>query len=175
MFEISKKGELSMGLVQVIQSYGVELRRSGKELVGRCPFHEDRHPSFSVNAEKEKWHCFGCQAGGDAVTFVMQMENVDYKDAIKLLGREPLPRPPPKPRPEIEWSKSTLLKVEAIMRGLNQKLRLAEKLEWQEEIELLSREYDIFETLADDLANSETVASLFNEKDWIEDLITVNE
>ena len=164
-----------MGLVQVIQSYGVELRRSGKELVGLCPFHNERHPSFSVNPDKETWHCFGCQAGGDAVTFIMRIENVGFKEAVKRLGREPSPRPPPKPRRGIEWGKATLLRVQAIMRELNQKLRLAEKLEWQEEIELLTREYDVFETLADDLANSETVASLFKEKEWIEDLIGIEE
>jgi hypothetical protein len=164
-----------MGLVQVIQSYGVELRRSGKELVGRCPFHDDRRPSFSVNPDKEKWHCFGCNAGGDAVTFVMRIENVGFKDAVKMLGREPLPRPPPKPRPEIEWAKTTLSRVEAVMRELNQKLRLAEKLEWQEEIELLSREYEILETMADDLANPDTVVSLFQERELVESLLAIEE
>ena len=80
-----------MGLVQVIQSYGVELRRSGKELVGRCPFHDDRRPSLSVNPEKEKWHCFGCNAGGDAVTFVMRIENFGFKDAVKILAESHCP------------------------------------------------------------------------------------
>jgi hypothetical protein len=92
-----------------------------------------------------------------------------------MLGREPLPRPPPKPRPEIEWGKATLPRVEAILRELNQKLRLAEKLEWQEEIELLSREYEILETLAEDLASPETVVFLFNKRDWIESIIALNE
>jgi hypothetical protein len=164
-----------MGLVQVIQSYGVELRRSGKELVGRCPFHDDRSPSFSVNPEKEKWHCFGCNAGGDAVTFVMRIENVGFKDAVKMLGREPMTRPSPKPRPEVEWAKAMLLSVQAVMRELNQKLRLAEKLEWQEEIDLLSREYDILETMAEDLANPDTIVSLFNERELVESLLAEEE
>jgi excisionase family DNA binding protein len=170
-----KERRTDMGLVQVIQSYGVELRRAGKELVGLCPFHDDQHPSFSVSPEKEKWHCFGCQAGGDVVSFVMRMENVSFKAATKKLGREPLARPPPKLRPEIDWGKATLSRVEAIMREINQKLRLAEKSEWQEEIDLLTREYEILETLAEDLANRETVLYLFNKKDWIESLLAINE
>ena len=56
--------------------------------------------------EKEKWHCFGCNAGGDAVSFVMRIENVCYKAALKMLGQQSLPRPPP-PRPEIAWGKAT--------------------------------------------------------------------
>ena len=164
-----------MGLVQVVQSYGIELRRAGKELVGLCPFHNDRHPSFNVNPDKEKWHCFGCQAGGDAVTFVMRMENVDFNAASKILGREPLPRPPPKPRPEIEWGKTTVIRVNAIMREIGQRLRLAEKLKWQEEIELLSRQWEILETFAEDLVNPETVGSLYEAKDWIENLLAIEE
>jgi DNA primase len=163
-----------MGLVQVIESYGVELRRSGKELVGLCPFHDDRHPSFSVSFEKEKWHCFGCQAGGDIVTFVMRIENIDYKSALKMLGREQPPKPP-KPRPEVEWAKDTLLRVNAVLRDINQCLRLAEKLEWQEEINLLSREYEILETIADDLANPRAVPHLFNKKDSLENLLAIGE
>ena len=164
-----------MGLVQLIESYGVELRRVGKELLGLCPFHPDRHPSFSVNPDKEKWHCFGCQAGGDSVTFVMRMENVDFKAASKILGREPLPRPSPKPKPEIEWGKTPVIRVNAIMREIGQRLRLAEKLEWQEEIELLSRQWEILETFAEDLVNPETVGSLFEAKDWIENLLAIEE
>jgi DNA primase len=163
-----------MGLVQVIQSYGVELRRAGKELVGLCPFHNDRHPSFSVSPEKEKWHCFGCQAGGDVVSFVMRIENIGYKAALKILKREQLPQVP-KPRPEIDWGKITQLRVNAILREINQKLRLAEMLEWEEEIELLSLEYEILEALADDLVKPKTVLSLFEAKDWIENLLAIEE
>ncbi len=61
------------------------------------------------------------------------------------------------------------------MRELNQKLRLAEKLEWQEEIELLSREYEILETMADDLANPDTVVSLFQERELVESLLAIEE
>jgi DNA primase len=162
-----------MGLVQVIQSYGVELRPAGKELVGLCPFHDDRHPSFSVNPDKEKWHCFGCQAGGDVVTFVMRMENIGYKAALEMLNRD-VPRPP-KPRPEIEWGKTIVIRVNAILREIGQRLRLAEKIAWQEEIEVLTREWEILEALAEDLANPETVGSLYEAKDWIENLLAIEE
>jgi DNA primase len=162
-----------MGLVQVIQSYGVELRRAGKELVGLCPFHDDRHPSFNVNPEKEKWHCFGCQAGGDVVSFVMKIEKIGFKAAQKMLSRD-VPRPS-KPKPEIDWGKTTVWRVNAILREINQRLRLAEILEWKEEMELLSQEYEILEVLAEDLVNPETVASLYEAKDWVENLLAIEE
>ena len=160
-----------MGLVQVVQSYGVELRPAGKELVGLCPFHDDRHPSFSVNPQKEKWHCFGCQAGGDVITFVMKMEKIDFKAAQKLLNYE-IPKPP-KPRPEIPWGKEVVVRVNAAMRVIGQKLRLAEKLEWQEEFELLTREWEILEMLAEDLVNPETVGSLYESKECVESFLEV--
>jgi DNA primase len=162
-----------MGLVQMVQSYGIELRRAGKELVGLCPFHNDRHPSFNVNPDKEKWHCFGCNAGGDAVTFVMRMENISFKAAQKILNHEVLR--PPTPKPEIVWAKATVIRVNAIMREIGQRLRLAEKLEWQEEIELLSRQLEILETLADDLVKPTTVKSLYEAKDCIENLLAIEE
>jgi hypothetical protein len=70
---------------------------------------------------------------------------------------------------------SHAIKVEAIMREMNQKLRLAEKLEWKEETELLTREYEILETLAEDLANPDTVVSLFNERELIQSLLAIEE
>ncbi len=62
----------------------VELKRAGRNLVGRCPFHSEKTPSFTVFSDN--FHCFGCSAGGDVITFVMRMENLDYKDAIQFLA-----------------------------------------------------------------------------------------
>ena len=68
---------------QVISRY-VELKRAGSNLVGLCPFHSERSPSFTVF--KDNFHCFGCSAGGDVITFVMRMENLEYPDAIRFLA-----------------------------------------------------------------------------------------
>jgi len=62
------------------------LRRQGGRHVGLCPFHEERTPSFSVNPERGFYHCFGCGAGGDVITFVRETENLDFTGAIEWLG-----------------------------------------------------------------------------------------
>jgi DNA primase len=71
----------------------VELARARTELrqvrdgwIGRCPFHEERSPSFSVNAGKKLYYCFGCHAKGDVIEFVRQTEAVDYVGAIEWLA-----------------------------------------------------------------------------------------
>ncbi|MDQ3587667.1 MAG: DNA primase [Actinomycetota bacterium] len=63
-----------------------ELRRAGGNLVGLCPFHEERTPSFSVNADKKVYYCFGCDASGDAIGFVMETEALDFAGALELLA-----------------------------------------------------------------------------------------
>ena len=69
----------------LVGSY-VSLKRSGSNLFGLCPFHSERSPSFSVSPGKKMFYCFGCGAGGDAVTFVMKAENLDYVEAIEFLA-----------------------------------------------------------------------------------------
>lgn len=69
----------------VISSY-VNLRRRGKNLVGLCPFHNEKTPSFTVYPENGSFYCFGCGVGGDVITFVRRMENLDYMEAVKQLA-----------------------------------------------------------------------------------------
>ncbi|MFQ3916682.1 CHC2 zinc finger domain-containing protein [Leptospira kirschneri] len=76
----------TLDLVSLIRSYGIELRSHGKNFVGRCPFHEDKTPSFVVTPGKNLWHCMGaCQTGGSAIDFVMKKEGVRIRDAILRL------------------------------------------------------------------------------------------
>src|SRR5687767_6764007 len=63
-----------------------DLRRAGGRYVGLCPFHEERTPSFSVNAEQKLYHCFGCSEGGDAIGFVQQTEALDFPAAVEFLA-----------------------------------------------------------------------------------------
>src|SRR6266480_5850287 len=63
-----------------------DLRRVGSRHTGLCPFHDERTPSFSVNAEHKLYHCFGCGASGDAIRFVQDTEGLDFKQAVELLG-----------------------------------------------------------------------------------------
>ncbi len=64
----------SHDLVTVMESKGIALKRQGKQLMGRCPFHEDKKPSLSVDPIKGFWHCFGCGAGGDVLGFLSKIE-----------------------------------------------------------------------------------------------------
>ena len=73
----------------------VTLKRTGANLVGRCPFHSEKTPSFSVSPTKKMFFCFGCHAGGSAITFVQRAENLDYEDAVVFLAERaglPLPK-----------------------------------------------------------------------------------
>lgn len=72
-------------IVSVIGDY-VELKRSGSNYVGLCPFHNEKTPSFSVSPSKGIFHCFGCGVGGDVISFIMQKEGLSYPEAIKFLA-----------------------------------------------------------------------------------------
>jgi len=72
-------------IVDVISSY-IKLQKKGSNYVGVCPFHNDRNPSMSVNQAKQIYHCFSCGAGGDVFKFVMDYENLSFKEAIKVLA-----------------------------------------------------------------------------------------
>jgi DNA primase len=63
-----------------------DLRRAGSRWTGLCPFHDERTPSFSVNADEKLFYCFGCQAKGDAFGFVEQAEGLDFREAVELLA-----------------------------------------------------------------------------------------
>ncbi len=63
-----------------------QLRRVGSRWVGRCPFHDERTPSFSVNAERKLYHCFGCGVGGDLISFIRETEGLDFVQAVEWLA-----------------------------------------------------------------------------------------
>lgn len=71
---------------EVISQY-VTLKRAGSNTVGLCPFHSEKTPSFTVFGESRNFYCFGCGAGGDVITFVMKMENLEYPEALEYLAK----------------------------------------------------------------------------------------
>ncbi len=80
-------------IVDVVSDY-VTLKNSGRSYVGLCPFHREKTPSFHVDADKQLYHCFGCQASGNVYTFIMKIENLDFVEAVKFLANRvnmPLP------------------------------------------------------------------------------------
>lgn len=74
-----------LDIVNIISDY-VELKPSGQNYIGLCPFHNEKTPSFTVSRSKGIFHCFGCGVGGDAITFIMKKENLNYVEAIHFLA-----------------------------------------------------------------------------------------
>jgi DNA primase len=74
-------------LESIVSRY-VDLKKNGRALKGLCPFHSEKTPSFLVHPDEQFFHCFGCGAGGDVITFIMKIENLDYIDALKFLAEK---------------------------------------------------------------------------------------
>jgi DNA primase len=74
-----------LDIVDVVGSY-IELKRAGSSFKAPCPFHDEKSPSFTVNPSRQKYHCFGCGAGGDSINFVMEYEKLSYPEAIEKLA-----------------------------------------------------------------------------------------
>ncbi|ACV29162.1 DNA primase [Anaerococcus prevotii] len=75
----------SSNIVDIIGEY-VDLKRAGSSFKGLCPFHNEKTPSFTVDEKKQLFHCFGCGAGGDVVSFIMQKEGLSYPESLKYLA-----------------------------------------------------------------------------------------
>lgn len=76
-----------VNIVDLISRY-LPLKRGGRNHMGICPFHNEKTPSFSVSEDKQLYHCFGCQASGNAIGFVMEKEHLDFIDAIEFLAEQ---------------------------------------------------------------------------------------
>ena len=74
-----------LDIVNVIERY-TELRPTGRRFSGRCPLHQDRHPSLVVYPENNSWYCFSCNRGGDAIDFYQAVNKIDFKQALKELA-----------------------------------------------------------------------------------------
>ena len=74
-------------IYDVISSY-VELKKKGRNFFGLCPFHGEKTASFSVNTDKQFYKCFGCGKGGGTINFIMDVQKLDFVDAIKYLGHK---------------------------------------------------------------------------------------
>lgn len=79
-----------VGVQRLVEDAGIELKRSGKDWLGCCPFHEDDTASLVVTPAKNLWHCFGCGAAGGPIDWVMKTHGVSFRHAVELL-REGLP------------------------------------------------------------------------------------
>lgn len=84
--EIIEEIRTSIDIVDVISEY-VTLKKGGRNYFGLCPFHNEKSPSFSVSQEKQIYHCFGCSEGGNAISFIMKVENITFTEAIEILAK----------------------------------------------------------------------------------------
>lgn len=102
-----------LSIAEVVGSR-VKLTRKGREFSGLCPFHSEKTPSFTVSAEKGFYHCFGCGAHGDAITFVMKTQNLPFREALELLAGQvglELPKKMQRRDPEAQALNDRLLRV----------------------------------------------------------------
>jgi DNA primase len=84
-------------MVEVVSDH-VKLRRRGRKYEGLCPFHDEKTPSFSIDADKGLYYCFGCHQGGDVFKFLMQTEQLSFPEAVeRLAGRFGVKLPPRSP------------------------------------------------------------------------------
>ncbi|OGY35248.1 MAG: DNA primase [Candidatus Andersenbacteria bacterium RIFCSPHIGHO2_12_FULL_45_11] len=74
-----------LNIADVVSEY-VKLKQAGQSMKGLCPFHQEKTPSFIVTPRKGSWHCFGCQKGGDVITFIQEIEGLEFPAALKLLA-----------------------------------------------------------------------------------------
>lgn len=75
-----------LDISELVSEYVPGLTRAGRNMKGRCPFHQERTPSFIVSPERQTFHCFGCGEGGDIFTFVMKLENLSFTEAVEKLA-----------------------------------------------------------------------------------------
>lgn len=98
--EIIEEVRLQNDIVEVVGQY-VPLKQKGSSYFGLCPFHNEKTPSFSVNSEKQFYYCFGCGAAGNVFSFLMEMENCDFVEALKRLAeRAAVTLPEPQMNPQ---------------------------------------------------------------------------
>jgi len=76
-----------LDLVDLVSEH-LRLQKAGRDLKGLCPFHQEKTPSLYVSPEKQLWHCYGCQKGGDHFTFIQDIEHVDFRGALRMLAEK---------------------------------------------------------------------------------------
>jgi len=171
-------------IVEVVSNY-TNLRQSGREWRGLCPFHSEKTPSFYVNEDKGVFHCYGCQESGDVITFIQKIEGVDFKGALGHLGLDGTPRAfksrksPERQAAEVimAWAEQMSLLIGAKMRNLGQRGHIAKlvlSIEgvdrdfMHEEIENCGRQWTILEALDDDLAHLDFIPELWKQRRIVE-------
>ena len=105
--ELSARNDIA----EVVSGYVQLTKKTGANLFGLCPFHSEKTPSFSVNTEKQIYHCFGCGKGGTVIRFIMDVENLSFPDAVQFLARRAGMEVPGEARDETYSRRSRMLEL----------------------------------------------------------------
>jgi DNA primase catalytic core len=92
--EMVERIKREISVERLVEARGIKLRRVGKNLMGFCPFHQEKNPSLSVTPSTNKWRCFGCDKGGTVFDWVMHTEGISFSHALELLRRDLVPANP---------------------------------------------------------------------------------
>lgn len=118
----------------VVQSENIELRQRGRLFWARCPFHQERTPSFSVDPERQRWRCFGaCNGGGDVISFIQKLKGLTFPGALSYLGISGVDNRPARPSPEELRRRESVRRFrrweQLARRALSELVRLANKID----------------------------------------------
>lgn len=173
-------------IVETISQY-IPLKPAGKEYKANCPFHEDKTPSFFVNAEREVFYCFGCGEAGDIFEFLMKWSGKSFKEVCDHLGIKGTER---RIMPDethiaaekirvwiVDFSNDVAKRMRIIgsqSRGawLCLKENVGDKSLMLELLEQLNREWSILETLHEDLVNPDYILELYEHREDLESLVS---
>ena len=89
--DVKERIKREVSVQRLAEARGIKLHRSGRSLMGLCPFHDDRNPSLSIDPVKNEWQCFGCGCKGDVIEWVKCAEGVSFHHALEMLKREHFP------------------------------------------------------------------------------------
>jgi DNA primase len=85
-WELSKEKARQTNIVYVAEQLGMKVKSQGRNFIARCPFHEDKNPSFYLYSDTNKFYCFGCGEHGDVIDLYMKLAGVEFKTAVKELA-----------------------------------------------------------------------------------------
>jgi hypothetical protein len=172
-------------ILEVIGAY-VQLRKAGAEYVGLCPLHTEKTASFYVNDSKGVFHCHACHAGGDVISFVQQIEGIDFKQAIARLGVESFRPSPEKIRAReqagriVEWAHGISIRLRAALREISDEIRVvkmacelpeADKPLLAEKVASLIRQWAILCDFDDDVNDPKLMLEMWSQRDALESLL----
>ncbi|MCH8054828.1 MAG: hypothetical protein IH857_01580 [Deltaproteobacteria bacterium] len=172
-----------LSIVDVAGQY-TELKRTGQEWKGLCPFHSEKTPSFFVNEEKAVFYCYGCLEGGDVIAFIEKIEGLGFKDALTRLGVE---EPPRRSREDqaardeakeiVGWASRVSEQIGEKLRAIGQTQRLLAEFTDRDlanwELKSLRRQWTLLTVIDDDLADPVSMVELYENREIIEGLLTL--